>query len=160
MPRWKNKDESAQKAESAQKPAIAPEQAAPTQQLNQVRIDVWLWAARWFRQRKDATDAVRGGRAELNGQRTKPGKELRIGDRLRITKGSFVFDIEVRGLSTKRLGAKHAIALYEEDDESKKKREELRARLRAERLALPHFDGKGRPSKKDARDLKKLKGGW
>jgi ribosome-associated heat shock protein Hsp15 len=122
-----------------------------------VRIDKWLWAARFFKTRSLATEAVAGGRVHLDGQRVKPAKEVRVGDLLEITIGEAVFAVEVRGLADKRGPASQAQALYEEREESRLRRERQRE-LRRMAPPLGH-DLHGRPSKRDRRRLEAQRAG-
>jgi ribosome-associated heat shock protein Hsp15 len=117
-----------------------------------VRLDKWLWAARFFKTRSQATEAVDGGKVELNGARVKPAKEVRVGDELRVRLGPYEHLIVVRGLGDKRGSATIAQTLYEETAESVAAREKLRE---SHRLAPSMFvyEEKGRPTKKDRRAL-------
>ena len=121
-----------------------------------VRIDKWLWAARFFKTRSLATEAVAGGRVHMDGQRVKPAKDVRVGDRLEITIGEAVFAVEVLGLADKRGPASQAQALYSESDESRARREHQRE-LRRMAPPLGH-DLQGRPSKRDRRRLEAQRG--
>jgi ribosome-associated heat shock protein Hsp15 len=121
-----------------------------------VRIDKWLWAARFFKTRSLATDAVAGGRVHMDGQRVKPAKEVRVGDRLEITIGEAVFAVEVLGLADKRGPASQAQGLYAESEESRARRERQRE-LRRMAPPLGH-DLHGRPSKRDRRRLEARRG--
>ena len=116
-----------------------------------VRIDKWLWAARFFKTRSLATEAVAGGRVHMDGQRVKPAKDVRVGDRLEITIGEAVFAVEVLGLADKRGPASQAQGLYAESEESRARRERQRE-LRRMAPPLGH-DLQGRPSKRDRRRL-------
>ncbi|WHL19914.1 RNA-binding S4 domain-containing protein [Stenotrophomonas acidaminiphila] len=89
-----------------------------------IRLDVWLWAARFFRTRSLAKHAVETGKVEIGGQRPKSSRAVRIGDALRVQRGEEIFEIGVRGLSDTRGPAGVAQALYEETDASRKAREE------------------------------------
>ena len=121
-----------------------------------IRLDVWLWAARFFKTRADASEAIAGGKVLVSEAKAKRAKPLRVGDRLRIRKGPYDFHITVRGLSARRLGAAAAAALFEEDAVGKKAREHLAEQLRiAPSLS---YEGKGRPTKRDRRELDRLKG--
>lgn len=121
-----------------------------------VRLDVWLWAARFFKTRSDAGEAIAGGKVLIGDARIKRARPLRVGDTLRIRKGPYDFYITVRGLSARRLGAEAAAALYEEDAAGKKAREHLTEQLRiAPSLS---YEGKGRPTKRERRELDRLKG--
>jgi ribosome-associated heat shock protein Hsp15 len=117
-----------------------------------VRLDKWLWAARFFKTRSQATEAVDGGKVEVNGSRVKPAKDVRIGDELRIRLGPYEHLVVVRALGDKRGSATIAQTLYEETPESVAAREKLRE---SHRLAPAMFvyEEKGRPTKKDRRDL-------
>ena len=116
-----------------------------------VRLDKWLWAARFFKTRSLATEAVNGGKVELNGLRPKPAKEVRIGDRLRVRLGPFVHELTVRALGERRGPASAAAALYEETAESVAARERLREQHRL--APAVHYEEGGRPTKKDRRTL-------
>jgi ribosome-associated heat shock protein Hsp15 len=113
-----------------------------------VRLDKWLWAARFFKTRTLAVEAIEGGRVSLNGDRAKPAKELKIGDRLAIRRPPFEHVVVVKGLSDKRGSATIAAALFEETEESRARR----AVLSAEMKSLPQPRFKGRPTKKTRRD--------
>lgn len=102
-----------------------------------IRIDKWLWAARFFKTRGVAAEAVQGGHVHLNGTRAKASRPVTAGDRLSITKGPYRFEIEVRGVAAKRGPAKEAVLLYEESEESRLKREAIAEQLRLERAANP-----------------------
>ncbi len=115
------------------------------------RIDKWLWAARFFKTRSLAAQAVSSGKVHLNAARTKPARELRVGDELNIRRGEYEWVVSVRGLSSKRGPSKEAVHLYEETEQSKLKRQVLATQLRAEQMMQPYL--KGRPSKKERRDL-------
>ena len=116
-----------------------------------VRLDKWLWAARFFKTRSLATEAVNGGKVELNGLRPKPSKELQTGDQLRIRLGAFVHAVTVRALSDRRGPASAAALLFEESPESVAARERLREQHWLV-LAVQYEEG-GRPTKKDRRQL-------
>ena len=113
-----------------------------------MRLDKWLWAARFFKTRALAVEAVEGGRVTLNDERPKPAKEVRLGDRLSIRRPPFEHLILVRGLSDKRGSATVAAALFEETEESRARR----AQIAAEMKAAPQPRFKGRPTKKTRRD--------
>jgi len=98
-----------------------------------VRLDVWLWAARFFRTRSLAKQAVETGKVEVGGQRPKSSRSVRVGDALRVQRGDDVFEIDVRGLSDSRGPAPVAQALYEETVASKQAREERRRQRAAAR---------------------------
>ncbi len=117
-----------------------------------MRIDKWLWAARFFKTRSLSADAVEAGRVTMLGARLKPAKTVGIGDVMEIRVGKFSYEVEVLGLSNKRGGAPEAQKLYRETDASRARREELAAQLRA--LPPPAF--KGRPTKRDRRDIERF----
>jgi len=121
-----------------------------------VRIDKWLWAARFFKTRSLAERSCELGRIESNGVRAKPAREVRIGDRLRIKNDSGEFEIEVLALSEMRGPAPVAQKLYQETDASR----EMRRKLAEERKAMPHFEAsrEGKPSKRDRRQIGRLRG--
>ena len=121
-----------------------------------VRMDKWLWAARFFKTRALAARACELGRIECNGQLVKPSREVRIGDRLRVTNEAGDFQLEVLLLSDMRGPATVAQTLYLETQASR----ELRMKLAEERKAMPRFEvlGEGRPSKRDRRELNRLRG--
>ena len=119
----------------------------------QVRIDKWLWAARFFKTRAIATRACELGRIELNGQHIKPAKEVRVGDQLQVKNDSGDFQVEVLGLSEMRGPAAVAQGLYRETEESR----EMRRKVAEERKAMPGFDA-GRPSKRDRREMGRIRG--
>lgn len=121
-----------------------------------IRADVWLWAARFFKTRAAAAEAIAGGKVMVADARIKRAKPFRVGDRVRIRKGPYEFYVTIRALSARRLGAEAAAALYEEDAEGKKRREHLAEQLRiAPSLS---YEGKGRPTKRERRELDRLKG--
>jgi ribosome-associated heat shock protein Hsp15 len=116
-----------------------------------VRIDKWLWAARFFKTRSLATEAVNGGKVELNGLRPKPSKEVKIGDQIRVRQGPFIHSVTVRGLSDRRGPASAAALLFEESPESIADRERLREQHRL--APSVHREEGGRPTKKDRRAM-------
>jgi ribosome-associated heat shock protein Hsp15 len=120
-----------------------------------IRIDKWLWAARFFKTRALAAAAVAGGKVKLNGERVKAAKVIRPGDALNIHIGPYEYVVRVRGLSARRGPAAQAALLYEESAPSKAARNELATRLAAERrLVIPT---KGRPGKKERRRIIQFK---
>lgn len=119
-----------------------------------VRIDKWLWAARFYKTRSLAADAVTSGKVELNGERTKPAKAVKVADRVRIRSGIFEHVVVVKALSDKRGPASVAQTLYEETAESAAARAKLAERMRYE---MPAAMDSGRPSKKDRRDIERLR---
>lgn len=122
-----------------------------------MRLDKWLWAARFFKTRQLAIDAINGGKVHLNGQRVKPGKEIGVGAKLRISKDQYLWDITVRGLSAQRRPASEAALLYEEAPESIARRQAEVARRREEQSF--GFQPETKPSKKDRRLIHRFKRG-
>lgn len=118
-----------------------------------VRIDKWLWAARFFKTRSAAQQAVEGGKVRVNGERVKPAKELRAGDELLIHIGQAEWTIRVEQLSDKRGPATVARTLYAEDEASRARREEQAALRKL--AADPAQDRHGRPTKRDRRELER-----
>lgn len=121
-----------------------------------VRMDKWLWAARFFKTRSLAARACELGRIASNGQEAKASREVRIGDLLQVTSGAGEFQVEVVLLSEVRGPAAVAQTLYRETETSR----QLRLKLAEERKAMPHFEGprEGRPSKRNRRELDRLRG--
>jgi ribosome-associated heat shock protein Hsp15 len=122
---------------------------------NGVRLDKWLWAARFYKHRKLATEAIQGGRVHLNGQRIKPARLVHEGDELEISRGTEIMTVKVLALSDRRGSAPMASKLFEETLESMTSREQARQerRFQAEALAPDH-----RPSKRDRRKLREFSG--
>ena len=119
-----------------------------------VRIDKWLWAARFFKTRSMATDAVDGGKVRLNGERVKPARGVKPGDMLEIDNGSTEWEVQVRDLADKRGSATIAQTLYEETERSiaeREKKAEQRKFFREPGEAI-----KGRPTKRDRRLIDKF----
>ncbi len=115
-----------------------------------VRLDKWLWAARFFKTRTLAAEAVNGGKVRVDGQRVKPSHAVRLGSLLRVQRGPSEYTVEVMALSARRGPAKEAVLLYEETAESCQQREVLEAQRRLQRSAVPPS---GRPSKQDRRRI-------
>lgn len=117
--------------------------------ISSVRLDKWLWAARFYKTRQLAVDAVNGGHVELNGERAKPAKSVKSGDQIRLRKPPYEFMVRVNAVSEKRGSASVARELFAETPESLAVREKLAAELRD--MPAPIF--KGRPTKRDRRTL-------
>lgn len=120
-------------------------------------MDKWLWAARFYKTRSLAARACELGRVVSHGVSAKPAREVKVGDRLRVKNDSGEFEIEVLGLSEMRGPAPVAQTLYRESEESKA----ARARAQEERKTMPYFEAifsEGKPSKKDRRDINRLRG--
>ena len=116
-----------------------------------MRLDKWLWAARFYKTRGLAVEAIDAGHVSVNGERAKAAKALREGDAIEIRRPPYVHGILVKGFSERRGPAAEAQRLYEETAESKARREQLRAELKA--FTPPRFPG--RPTKKDRRDYER-----
>ena len=122
-----------------------------------VRLDKWLWAARFYKTRSLATAAVTAGEVRVARERVKPARVVKPGDEVQIRRGEDVMDIVVRELSEVRGPAPVAQRLYEETEESRRRRAVAAERRRLARE--PALDIKGRPTKRDARVLRRLRGG-
>jgi ribosome-associated heat shock protein Hsp15 len=122
--------------------------------MTRVRMDKWLWAARFFKTRALAARACELGRIESNGQAAKAAREVRVGDLLQVKNDSGDFQVEVLVPSELRGPAAVARTLYRETDASR----ELRLKLAEERKAMPHFEAAGKPSKRDRREIDRLRG--
>ncbi len=121
-----------------------------------VRLDKWLWAARFFKTRTLAAESIDAGRVEVNGERVKRSRAVTVGDKLRIRKPPFEQVVEVLGESEQRGPASVAQTLYLESAESLKARETLAAQMKA--LGPPVFREKGKPGKKERRAIDKWRG--
>jgi ribosome-associated heat shock protein Hsp15 len=125
----------------------------------EIRLDKWLWAARFFKTRSLAAEAVGGGKISINGDRAKPSRVVRRGDKLAIRRGPYEWVVTVKDVSRLRGPAAQAQQLYEETEESMRKREAAIAQSKLERP--PEFDSPGRPSKKDRRAIARwTRHGW
>jgi len=123
---------------------------------DKVRLDKWLWAARFFKTRPLAADAVSGGKVHLNGNRAKPAHGVHIGDELRIRKGPYEFIVTVRGLSARRGPAKTAVLLYDETPASQEARAQLAEQHRL--VSLSSTRNEGRPNKRQRRQIIRFTG--
>jgi ribosome-associated heat shock protein Hsp15 len=120
--------------------------------MDSVRLDKWLWAARFFKTRSLATEAIAGGKVDVNGDRAKPAKAVKPGDQIRLRSGPYEHIIIVRELGERRGPASVAPTLYEETEASRAERERLAAQLKMAPATFV-YEEKGRPTKKDRRDL-------
>lgn len=116
-----------------------------------IRLDKWLWAARFYKTRAQAVEAVNGGHVHINGQRVKPSKGVHVGDEVKISKTPYVYVITVTALSGKRGSATIARTLYEEDAESLQQRETLQEQRKLLSAANPQ--PKRRPDKRERRKI-------
>ena len=119
------------------------------------RLDKWLWAARFFKTRALAAEAVSGGKVHVNGDRVKPARPVKVGDRLNITRAQFEYVIIICKLNAQRRPAQEAELMYEESEESLKAREQQRETNRAINASVSFSDKK--PSKKDRRQIVRFK---
>lgn len=125
------------------------------QEQESYRLDKWLWAARFYKTRTLAREMVDGGKVHYNGQRTKPSKEVEIGAMIKLRQGNDEKEVQVLALSNQRKAAPLAQQLYQETEESIKKREQLAWTRKANALSMPNPER--RPNKKERRDLLKFK---
>ncbi|WP_308431489.1 RNA-binding S4 domain-containing protein [Chitinilyticum piscinae] len=126
--------------------------------VDKVRIDKWLWAARFFKTRSLATDAVEGGRVHLNGERVKPARSVKAGDLVRVQVEHGEFTLTVLALAERRGPAEFARTLYTESEDSRLRREQL-AFERSLAPQLDHAQIRGRPTKKHRRQLDRFNSG-
>ncbi|BAU58819.1 RNA-binding protein [Halorhodospira halochloris] len=124
---------------------------------NSVRLDRWLWAARFFKTRRLAVEAVQGGKVDVDGARAKPGRPVKPGDRLTITKGEQRFEVVVQDVAQQRGPAKVAETLYEETAQSRERREQQAHQRRIAGAAMPRPEQ--RPDKRERRRLSSFKRG-
>ena len=126
-------------------------------ELEAIRLDKWLWTARFFKTRKLAADAVSGGKVHVNNQRTKPGKEIKPGTLLSISKDGLRWDVTIIALSNQRRSAKEAVLLYEETAESLAKRQQQIIQQRTQRELFDFSGQDHKPNKKERRLIHRFK---
>ena len=126
-------------------------------ELDSIRLDKWLWTARFFKTRKLASDAISGGKVHVNNQRAKPGKDIKPGAALTITKDGCRWDITVTALSAQRRPAKEAVLLYEESAESLEKRLQQLIFQREQRELFDFSGQDHKPNKKERRLIHRFK---
>lgn len=129
--------------------------AAMSENEDKTRVDKWLWAARFYKTRALAAEAVAGGKVQVNGERVKRAKPLQVGDQLRIRQGPYEHHVVVRELSSQRGPAARAAGLYEETAESRAAREAMALQLKS--LHAAFVPERGRPTKKDRREIEKFR---
>ena len=121
-----------------------------------LRLDKWLWAARFFKTRQLAIEAINGGKVQVDGQRAKPSRMVRPGSRIEIHKGSLSWQIEVVGICKQRRPAPEAVRLYVEEDASRARRKAIIHEQRD--LGTGQTGAEGRPSKRDRRMIQRFTG--
>ena len=121
-----------------------------------VRLDKWLWAARFYKTRSLASEAIAGGKIQVNGDRAKRSRPVQIGDEIRVRQGPYEHRIVVRELSARRGPAPEAAKLYEEHADSRAAREAMAIQLKT--LHAAFVPDKGRPTKRDRREIDRLRG--
>ncbi|PKO79831.1 MAG: RNA-binding protein [Betaproteobacteria bacterium HGW-Betaproteobacteria-13] len=126
----------------------------PVSDSDRTRLDKWLWAARFFKHRSAATEAVEGGKVKLNGASAKPARAVKPGDRIDITQAEATISVRVCGIAEKRGPAEQARLLYEESAESIARRETEREARRL--AATPGAGLHGRPTKRDRRQIERF----
>jgi len=127
-----------------------------TDEDGRVRLDKWLWAARFYKTRSLASEAVAGGKVQVNGDRSKRARPLQVGDEVRVRQGPYEHLVVVRQLSARRGSAALAAGLYEEKPESRAAREALALQMKSVHAAF--VPERGRPTKKHRREIERLKG--
>lgn len=130
--------------------------ALEKESLDKCRLDKWLWAARFYKTRSLATEAIETGKTHVDGDRVKPAKEVKVGQVIHIRRKELEMEVAVKALSVIRKGAPEAALLYEETSESLQKRENLSVTREAEHARRER--GAGRPTKRQRRDIKKFTG--
>ncbi len=123
--------------------------------IDGLRLDKWLWAARFFKTRRLATDAISGGKVHLNGSRIKPSRAVKIGDRLEIQRGETFFEIYIEGINKHRRPANEAQQLYRETDKSLKDRQAIVEQKQLESHSRAHRER--RPDKRQRRKIMEIK---
>ena len=121
----------------------------------ELRLDKWLWVARFYKSRAIARAMIEGGKVHYNGQRSKPGKQVEVGALVRLWQGDDEKEVQVLQLAPQRRGASEALLLYRETEQSEHKRQKMAEPRRLNSLYAPHPDS--RPDKKQRRDLMRLK---
>jgi ribosome-associated heat shock protein Hsp15 len=121
-----------------------------------VRLDKWLWAARFYKTRALAAEAIDGGKVDVNGDRAKRAKQVHAGDEIRLRQGPIEWQLHVKDVAERRGSAEIAQQLYEETESGRRKREAAQEQLRQMPKAFAFGDS--RPGKRDRRELRRLKG--
>lgn len=128
-------------------------------ELTALRLDKWLWAARFFKTRALASEAIAGGKVRLNGSRCKSSKEIKVADRLLVSKDGYHWEITILALNDQRRPAVEAVLLYQENAESIAKRQKQTQQQREERQFLGYSAPEHKPNKKDRRLIHRFKEG-
>jgi len=126
------------------------------QERGRVRLDKWLWAARFYKTRTLAAEAIAGGKVQVNGDRAKRARPVDVGDEIRVRQGPYEHRVVVRELAERRGPASQAAGLYEETAESREARERMALQLKTMHSAF--VPERGRPTKRDRREIERLKG--
>ncbi|MGR9088890.1 MAG: RNA-binding S4 domain-containing protein [Gammaproteobacteria bacterium] len=124
-----------------------------------IRLDKWLWAARFYKTRSLANEAIAGGKVHVNSQRVKPGKEVKAGTHLSITKDGLNWEVKILAITSQRRPAKEAVLLYEEDPESRLKRQQQIIEQRELRELLPYDSQNHKPNKRERRLIHRFRQG-
>ena len=122
--------------------------------LETQRLDKWLWAARFYKTRRLAAEAISGGKVHINGNRAKPSKDIKTLDKLSISKNTYIWEITILGINAQRRPAKEAVLLYQEDEASLQRRLEKIAFKKASEASHPRAE---RPNKKQRRQIHRFK---
>jgi ribosome-associated heat shock protein Hsp15 len=126
-------------------------------EISEIRIDKWLWTARFFKTRSLAAEAVSGGKVHVNGQRCKPGKDIKVGDIITISKDQYIWEVAVTDLNRQRRPANEAALLYAEEQASLVKRQQqIELRKQQQALQLPS-EREHKPNKKQRRQIHRFK---
>lgn len=120
------------------------------------RLDKWLWAARFFKTRALATEAISGGKVHVDGERVKPSRQIRAGEQLTITKGVDTWKVTIMGLNEQRRPAKEAVLLYQEDEHQREQRQQQQEMRRLHGVNIPSR----KPDKRQRRQLEQMKDHW
>jgi ribosome-associated heat shock protein Hsp15 len=134
---------------------MASERPSDSERSSEVRLDIWLWAARFFKTRALAAESIDGGKVTVNGERAKRSRRLRVGDDMAIRLGPYEHRIVVQSLSARRGPATEAASLYRETGDSIAARERIKREMKANQPLFVH--GEGKPDKKERRAILRLK---